>query len=605
MSVVVGCSGEADHAGEDLGSVQQAVVNCSVPNVSGQAGIDPAVASGYITAITANGTSTLVVTYSPSAAPPFNTNVNIGHTTATGSWSGTRITSINVSGTNVLQVNGVNSITFVGGVGPVSSVTWAGATGGVTRIGYHPSQSDGQRRILYFEGINNGVPKSASKTLTTTCSPSVTYGYDSNNDYVLSATATDASVVDFLWDGVSIGTDSSAPFTKTKADGNWHLYSIKATYPGNGYVTTSSPYHAVKPQVASGYATNCMTYTGKLYCWGYGSYGAVGNGGTTNVGTPTQIWPNTFKEVEKVAMHRYGGCALQAGNVFCWGRNLNGILGVDPAVTPQSTSPLWTIFSGDVYDLSVGDSHACVLKGAPGDGDGYCWGKGSNGQMGVGTTTATNYTLQGPFSWFSDRIYSGGDTNCLREGGTLYCWGRDDWGQVGNGTGTSSAVTSPVNNGIVDAVDVAVGYRHACALRSGGSVSCWGHNEYAQLGIGSADSLVHTPPVTATSWASGLSSLYSGRNYNTCGIFSTGGIKCIGENAYAQIGNNTTSAYVTTPTAPTGLTSGVLSGGIGSWNGIAFKGGHAYVWGDNTHTQIGDPSFVGALAMEPRLLPGF
>jgi hypothetical protein len=56
-------------------------------------------------------------------------------------------------------------------------------------------------------------------------------------------------------------------------------------------------------------------------------------------------------------------------------------------------------------------------------------------------------------------------------------------GHLGNGTSTDSLTPVPAT-GIGTAVAIAVGYRHACALLSGGSVKCWGRNRRGELGNG-------------------------------------------------------------------------------------------------------------------------
>ena len=68
-------------------------------------------------------------------------------------------------------------------------------------------------------------------------------------------------------------------------------------------------------------------------------------------------------------------------------------------------------------------------------------------------------------------------------------------GQLGNGSTANEFVPAPVS-GITDAIAIAAGAGHTCAILTGGSVQCWGANEHGQLGDGTTtNSLV---PVTVS-----------------------------------------------------------------------------------------------------------
>jgi len=62
----------------------------------------------------------------------------------------------------------------------------------------------------------------------------------------------------------------------------------------------------------------------------------------------------------------------------------------------------------------------------------------------------------------------------LHRNGEVSCWGANDLGQLGNGT-TGVGRYWPQRIGrLYDAVAISSGKDHSCAIRRGGSLSCWG-----------------------------------------------------------------------------------------------------------------------------------
>jgi alpha-tubulin suppressor-like RCC1 family protein len=77
-------------------------------------------------------------------------------------------------------------------------------------------------------------------------------------------------------------------------------------------------------------------------------------------------------------------------------------------------------------------------------------------------------------------------TTCAIRKSGLFCWGYNSWGALGTGT-TEDGYVGPVEAVVAgsDAVEVSVGDSHTCVRHASGQVSCWGGNQYGQLGSGS------------------------------------------------------------------------------------------------------------------------
>ena len=94
----------------------------------------------------------------------------------------------------------------------------------------------------------------------------------------------------------------------------------------------------------------------------------------------------------------------------------------------------------------------------------------------------------GAGSWAS--ISAGNGHACgLKVGGTLWCWGSDSYGQLGNGATTGDQI-SPVqeSTAATDWVSVSAGSSvtmpHTCAIKTNGTLWCWGSDAMGQLGNG-------------------------------------------------------------------------------------------------------------------------
>lgn len=155
-----------------------------------------------------------------------------------------------------------------------------------------------------------------------------------------------------------------------------------------------------------------------------------------------------------------------------------------PASTPPpsdctSAQTVVGLPRGSVTSISVGRFHSCVVTRA---GEVKCWGRNAGGQLGDGTTTDSSVPVTALPAGAVKVAAGGGHTCALMNGGTVKCWGVNHNGQLGNGTLTDSTVPVDVLGNLFDAIDIAAGNHHTCAITARREVRCWGGNAVNQLG---------------------------------------------------------------------------------------------------------------------------
>jgi alpha-tubulin suppressor-like RCC1 family protein len=158
-------------------------------------------------------------------------------------------------------------------------------------------------------------------------------------------------------------------------------------------------------------------------------------------------------------------CAIRnGGDLACWGGTFSGLKQQDEALRGP---PLMKNAKG----VSAGSAFACAVDAA---GKVGCFGA----DKGMPPAVPAKIVRAG--------VYHA----CIVDmNGHVACWGDNRFGQLGlprglePGGGLPPLRAWPVA-GVDDAVDVAVGNWHTCALEKTGRVKCWGRNTRGQLGDG-------------------------------------------------------------------------------------------------------------------------
>jgi alpha-tubulin suppressor-like RCC1 family protein len=150
----------------------------------------------------------------------------------------------------------------------------------------------------------------------------------------------------------------------------------------------------------------------------------------------------------------------------------------------ENLGPNPTPASGSV--MALGDRHACLVH----RGRTLCWGTGTDGQLGIGSTPVDTTPTALPEGVEFVTLAAGQAHTCgLDTNGAAFCWGSDRDGQLGLGAsaaercGAFPCATSPqpvAGNHRFQALTA--GHRFTCGLTVDDVVYCWGLNDVGQLG---------------------------------------------------------------------------------------------------------------------------
>lgn len=246
---------------------------------------------------------------------------------------------------------------------------------------------------------------------------------------------------------------------------------------------------------------------GEVRCWGSNAAGQLGinNSNAGPYGSPQTVLNYngssymTLTGVVEISAGQYHTCArLATGRVRCWGQDSylqssGGGMGT-PVLAPTSDTVYYVNPSTQTIttaiSISAGENHSCSVFA---NGQVWCWGGNAYQEFGINNTlpSQTSWAQRAPGITDAVTVSGAFRTVCaLRADGTAQCWGANSTGTVGN-AGTATTVNSPENvrdttggsgTRLPSIVRIVSDCESTCAMRSDGTVMCWGGNTYGQLG---------------------------------------------------------------------------------------------------------------------------
>jgi alpha-tubulin suppressor-like RCC1 family protein len=317
-------------------------------------------------------------------------------------------------------------------------------------------------------------------------------------------------------------------------------------------------------------------------------------------------------------------CVLLADRaVKCWGRNLEGELGLghqqrlgDGPAELGDALPAIDFGERTVAEVAAGGLHSCARFE---DSTVACWGENRNGGLGLGLADGVNrgdvagemgdalllVDLGADFT--AAQLAASWTHTCARSSaGAIKCWGTNLSGLLGVGDishrGDSAAemgdALPAVELGALPADDLVAGDYHSCARFEGGRIKCWGSNYFSggenARGDQPAEMGEQLPFVEL---GTGLTVLQlSAGGYHMCARLSDERIKCWGDNEYGQLGQADSQYRGHEPTdmgddlpavdLGRGLRAVQLVSGR-QHNCALFDDGRVKCWGGNDRGQLG------------------
>ena len=248
-------------------------------------------------------------------------------------------------------------------------------------------------------------------------------------DLLESVTGRDPLVADYM---VSAGREFSCALDDSVA-------GIKC-FGANFYGQSSPPETLSNPSfITTGYDSACAIDSGDVVCWGRDN--------KNKLTVPALSNPTT------VSTGRDHSCAIDDNGLVCWGNSWQG-RGRAPASLVGATH------------VSTNLEHTCAIA----DGAVTCWGNSA-----AGRTAAP--TLSNPTAVSAGYFHS-----CAIDDNGVSCWGNDAYGKL------------VIPEGLANPTQIAAGGSFSCALDDNG-VTCWGRNHVEQLDI---PVLINPTQVTAS-----------------------------------------------------------------------------------------------------------
>ena len=331
---------------------------------------------------------------------------------------------------------------------------------------------------------------------------------------------------------------------------------------------------------------------GNLYAWGANSDGQLGVGSWSQQLTPTRVYGISDVVAVSSAGSAGGNHTLALtgdGRLYAFGYNTNGELGTG------DNQPRWSpaLVDGptNFESVAAGRLHSV---GVTTDGKVYVWGDNTGGHLGLGYEGGSVYSptlVLDTLFHLTGFVTAGDRSNYFKSynGGThstsMYSWGYNGADQLGRGDSVDADTPSPIS-GSIEFEAASSRFRHVVSLTAGRSVLSWGDNSDGQLG---REGLTGAPAIISST--AHFQAVAAGQVHSIA-LSVDGHVWGWGYNGSGQLGEeNSPGGFI--PRQMENLSNVTMIAAGGSHNLAVCNDGSVWAWGMNYNGQLGDNTVTG------------
>lgn len=246
---------------------------------------------------------------------------------------------------------------------------------------------------------------------------------------------------------------------------------------------------------ASFYQSMGIDNSGQVWGWGYNGYGQLGDNSKINKCTPVSIL-GAKKTFCKISVGFGFSLGLDKnGRVWSWGDNYYGELGNNATIS--RLTPVSILGTNKTFcSIAAGDGQSLGLDKY---GQVWSWGRNADGELGINSATykSTPVSILGSKKTFCSIAAGYSYSMGIDKNGLVWSWGYNSHGILGDNTTIARCTPVSILGIRKTFCSISVGSYLSLGIDINGQAWAWGENYYGELGDNTTIDR-HTPVMIKT-----------------------------------------------------------------------------------------------------------